>query len=199
MTPPATPGRLSRAESMALTREKLLAAALKTFLKVGFAAATIDGISEDAGFSRGAFYANFTSKEEIFLAAIAATADDVTPALIERLAAATSPAQAIAIMSDWAEQRSQSQDLAYLMLEVMQHARRNGTLDERYGALFNRNWRGVGEALRPFFPDQQLPGSPEEIVAIIVALTYGPIVSGASGHKAGRLVELVLKGMMRQP
>ncbi|MGO4842105.1 TetR/AcrR family transcriptional regulator, partial [Rhizobiaceae sp. 2RAB30] len=62
--------RLTRVESMALTRQKLLDTALDTFLRVGFGAATIDGISEAAGFSRGAFYANFQSKEEIFLEAI---------------------------------------------------------------------------------------------------------------------------------
>lgn len=183
---------------MALTREKLLFSALETFLQEGFSGATVEGISENAGFSRGAFYAHFASKEDIFLEIVASEADKITPTLIERIDAASSPSEVIGIVSGWAEERSQTQSLAILMFEAMQQARRNGTLDERYARLFNQNWRSVGEAMRPFFPDKRLPCPPEEIVAIVVALSYSPIVSGAGGHKAGRLVELTLRALMRQ-
>lgn len=188
---------MTRVESMALTRQKLLDTALDTFLRVGFGAATIDGISEAAGFSRGAFYANFQSKEEIFLEAISSKADEVTPVLIDRLGTASTPAEAIEIISQWVDERSQSQDLVRLMIEVMQHARRSGPLDKRYAHLFSRNWREVGEALRQFFPDRRLPAPPEEIVAIIVALTYSPVI-GSGGRSAGRLVQIVLEGLMKQ-
>lgn len=190
--------RLTRTESMALTREKLLTSALKTFLQEGYSGATIEGISENAGFSRGAFYAHFTSKEDIFLEIVASEADKITPTLIDRIESASSPSEMIEIVSTWAEERNQTQSLANLMFEAMQQARRTGTLDDRYTQLFSRNWHSVGEAMRPFFPDQQLPGAPEEIVAIIVALCYNPVVSGASGHKTGRLVELTLKALLQQ-
>lgn len=190
--------RLTRTESMALTREKLLVSALKTFLQEGYSGATIEGISENAGFSRGAFYAHFTSKEDIFLEIVASESDKITPTLIERIEAASSPSEVIEIVSGWAEERSQTQSLAILMFEAMQQARRNGTLDERYTQLFSQNWHSVGEAMRPFFPGQRLPCPPEEIVAIVVALSYSPVVSGAGGHKAGRLVELTLKALMQQ-
>jgi len=183
---------------MALTREKLLVSALETFLQAGYSGATIEGISENAGFSRGAFYAHFASKEDIFLEIVASEADKITPTLIERIEGASSPSEVIGIVSGWAEERSQTQSLAILMFEAMQQARTNGTLDERYTQLFRQNWHSVGEAMRPFFPDQRLPCPPEEIVAIIVALSYSPMVSGAGGHKAGRLVELTLKALMRQ-
>ncbi|GEO83349.1 TetR family transcriptional regulator [Ciceribacter naphthalenivorans] len=188
--------RLSRAETMAITRNKLINSALQTFLKVGFSAATIDGIAEQAGFSRGAFYAHFSSKEQIFLEIIASQADDVTPKLIAKIEGASNASDAIEAVSRWAEERSQSQDLVVLMMEVMQLAKQNGTLDERYTRLFKKNWYAVGEALRPFFPEQRMPGSPEEIIAIIVALSYGPVVSGAGGFSSGRLVKLVLTAMM---
>lgn len=190
--------RLTRTESMALTREKLLASALKTFLQEGYSGATIEGISENAGFSRGAFYAHFTSKEDIFLEIVASESDKITPTLIERIESASSSSEMIETVSRWTEERSQTQSLANLMFEAMQQARRNGTLDERYAQLFSQNWHSVGEAMRPFFPDQRLPCTPEEIVAIVVALSYNPVVSGAGGHKAGRLVELALKALMQQ-
>lgn len=184
---------------MALTRQKLLDSALNAFLQEGYSKVTIEAICEDAGYSRGAFYAHFTSKEDVFLEIIASQANKVTPILIERIERASSPSGMIEIVSEWAQERSQTQSLSALMFEAMQQAQRNGTLDGRYAALFSDNWRSVGEAMSLFFPDQRLPCAPEELVAIIVALSYSPVVSGASGHKAGRLVELTLKALMQRP
>ncbi|MFF2573722.1 TetR/AcrR family transcriptional regulator [Streptomyces sp. NPDC058084] len=50
------------------TRAALLKAALETFAEHGFHAASIEQICERAGFTRGAYYSNFASKEELFLA-----------------------------------------------------------------------------------------------------------------------------------
>ena len=47
---------------------KLLAAAEKTFARDGFEAARLEDIASLAGYTRGAFYANFKSKEDIFFA-----------------------------------------------------------------------------------------------------------------------------------
>ena len=51
-----------------LTRARLLDAALDTFAEIGFQGATIEQICDRAGFTRGAFYSNFASKEELFYA-----------------------------------------------------------------------------------------------------------------------------------
>lgn len=50
------------------TRAALLRAALETFAEHGFHAVSIEQICERAGFTRGAYYSNFASKEELFLA-----------------------------------------------------------------------------------------------------------------------------------
>ena len=42
--------------------------AAKVFARRGLQQASIDEVAEDAGFTKGAFYANFKSKEELFLA-----------------------------------------------------------------------------------------------------------------------------------
>jgi AcrR family transcriptional regulator len=59
--------RLTRQESRAQTREKLLEAAAKIIARHGLAGTSIEDIAETAGFSRGAFHANFKSKDELFL------------------------------------------------------------------------------------------------------------------------------------
>jgi len=59
--------RLTRSESQAQTRQRLRLAARHEFATRGIAAASIDRISENAGFSRGAFYANYADKHELLL------------------------------------------------------------------------------------------------------------------------------------
>jgi AcrR family transcriptional regulator len=60
--------RLSRAEKQAHTRSCLLHAAASVFSKRGLEQASIDEVAGEAGYTKGAFYANFKSKEELFLA-----------------------------------------------------------------------------------------------------------------------------------
>ena len=62
------PKRLTREESRQLTRERLLHAAAELFSRQGFGATSIEDIAETAGYSKGAFYSNFSSKDELFLA-----------------------------------------------------------------------------------------------------------------------------------
>src|SRR4051794_29366032 len=61
------PVRLSRTESKAQTRAALLAAAERVFAAKGFHGATVEDIAEQAGFTRGAFYANFHDKADLLL------------------------------------------------------------------------------------------------------------------------------------
>jgi AcrR family transcriptional regulator len=60
--------RLTRKEQQANTRARLLEAAGKVFARRGLHQASIDDVAEEAGFTKGAFYANFASKEDLFLA-----------------------------------------------------------------------------------------------------------------------------------
>jgi AcrR family transcriptional regulator len=60
--------RLTRKEKQAQTRECLMHSAARVFAKRGLQQASIDEVAEEAGFTKGAFYANFKNKEELFLA-----------------------------------------------------------------------------------------------------------------------------------
>ncbi len=59
--------RLTRAQSQARTRELILAAARAAFIRDGFARTSLESIAEAAGFSKGAVYSNFESKDALFL------------------------------------------------------------------------------------------------------------------------------------
>ena len=64
--------RMSRAEAKARTRQLLLDSGRDVFARKGFAAATVEEIAEQAGFTRGAFYANFKDKHDLFWTLVSA-------------------------------------------------------------------------------------------------------------------------------
>ncbi|MEO2098977.1 MAG: TetR/AcrR family transcriptional regulator [Brachybacterium sp.] len=60
------------------TRAKLVRASLDVFVEKGIDGVTVDDLAKAAGFTRGAFYSNFSSKEEVFIALF----DEVTAELM---------------------------------------------------------------------------------------------------------------------
>ncbi|MDV7198720.1 TetR/AcrR family transcriptional regulator [Rhodococcus kroppenstedtii] len=78
--------------SRAATRERVLDGALAVFAERGFGRSTPEQICERAGFTRGAFYSNFGSMDEVFLALWQRQAN----ALVERLRAAVDDVQVTA-------------------------------------------------------------------------------------------------------
>ncbi len=61
------PKRLTRKEKQAETRTRLLDAAERVFLRRGLQGSSVEEITAEAGFTRGAFYSNFKSKDELFV------------------------------------------------------------------------------------------------------------------------------------
>ncbi|MCT9820744.1 TetR/AcrR family transcriptional regulator [Microbacterium sp. W1N] len=79
MTETATRAGSRRREQ---TRARLLDAAHEVFAEVGMDAASVETICERAGFTRGAFYSNFESKDELFIALVS----QLTEAKLEEVA-----------------------------------------------------------------------------------------------------------------
>lgn len=79
----------------AKTRERLLDAAFDVFAETGLTAASVEQIAERAGFTRGAFYSNFDTKEELFLALMARGREhwlsDLAARVTQQLPAAGAP------------------------------------------------------------------------------------------------------------
>jgi AcrR family transcriptional regulator len=57
---------LTRADRQARTREELVDAAERLFTTNGFHATSIDAVADAAGYTKGAVYSNFASKEDLF-------------------------------------------------------------------------------------------------------------------------------------
>jgi AcrR family transcriptional regulator len=73
--------RPTRGERQAATRAALLRSASRSICEHGMHGASIDRIAAEAGYTKGAFYANFASKEELFLALL----DEKFAAELDRL------------------------------------------------------------------------------------------------------------------
>jgi AcrR family transcriptional regulator len=61
--------RLTRAQSRAQTRQRIVDAAMRVFARHGYAGASVNAIAEQAGYTIGAPYSNFATKDEVFRAA----------------------------------------------------------------------------------------------------------------------------------
>ncbi|OLZ73712.1 TetR family transcriptional regulator [Streptomyces sp. IMTB 2501] len=79
-----TPKRVTRRR--AATRARLLEAAFDVFAARGFGRVSIEEICEAAGFSRGAFYSNFATLDELFFALYQERADLIASQVAEALA-----------------------------------------------------------------------------------------------------------------
>ena len=66
------------------TRQRLLEAAQQVFAEEGFGRASVEDVCERAGYTRGAFYSNFVSLDQLFLAMW----ETRSAALLESMAAA---------------------------------------------------------------------------------------------------------------
>lgn len=67
------------------TRSRLLQASVPVFAEKGLEGATIDDLVRAAGFTRGAFYSNFSTKEELFGAAFSLATDEIIRIMTERM------------------------------------------------------------------------------------------------------------------
>jgi AcrR family transcriptional regulator len=135
--------RLTRKEKQAHTRSCLMKSAAKVFARRGLQQASIDEVTEDAGFTKGAFYANFKSKEELFLAML----DERYAARLKEIDAAvasdeTPEVQAQQAGADFARFLGADRSWQRLFFEFAAHAARNEDFREelvtRHRALRDR-------------------------------------------------------------
>ncbi|HET6300915.1 helix-turn-helix domain-containing protein [Microbacterium sp.] len=121
------------------TRRRLLDAAAQVFAEVGLDAASVEAICDRAGFTRGAFYSNFETKDQLFLELAGEVALDRVEAVRRRIAEldregafADLPANAFAIVQDVLDVSADDRLSILLMSEIRIHALRNRELAAAY-------------------------------------------------------------------
>jgi AcrR family transcriptional regulator len=184
--------RLTREESRALTREKLLESAYLVMAREGYEGASIDRIAEEAGFSKGAFYSNFSSKEEIFLELLESHSLQDVAEITQKLENVTDPHEIIEVIARWADSRSGDSSWGMLALDLFRRAKRDATFGERHAHLFRSQWAGLGGILVRLFPEGRAPIEAETLGGIVCELTYQAAASFMLGPTVGQMVKSTL-------
>lgn len=149
MSDTAVPSRRREA-----TRQKLLDAAALVFAEVGLDAASVEAICDRAGFTRGAFYSNFETKDELFLELAGNVARARVAAVRERVAELErqgafddAPANALEIIQQVLDVSADDRLGVLLMSEIRIHALRSETLAAAYLAQDDEMRRSVAQII----------------------------------------------------
>lgn len=136
------------------TRQKLLDAAAQVFAEVGLDAASVEAICDRAGFTRGAFYSNFETKDELFLELAGRVARERVGAVRARVgeleqsgALARVPDEAFGIVQDVLDISTDDRLGVLLMSEIRIHALRSPALATAYLAQEDEMLRSVAQII----------------------------------------------------
>lgn len=125
----STTKRLPRQERRAQTRAELVAAARRAFLREGFHAASLDAIAEEAGYTKGAFYSNFASKDDVLVSVLEEHFRDRAEAYESLVSSAETIEDAYgAVARFWHDANEREPEWSRLVIEFMAHASRNEKL-----------------------------------------------------------------------
>jgi AcrR family transcriptional regulator len=147
----SAPARPTRKEQQARTREALLRSATTVMAEKGLQAASITEIAAHAGFTKGAFYANFASKDELLLAVLDATFSralgDIEHAVHENPEV---EGRAFEAGGAWLAQLAGEPGGGRLFLELMVHA----TRDEAFRAAYAERQRAMRQRIAAIYAGQ---------------------------------------------
>jgi AcrR family transcriptional regulator len=124
----ASQPRLSRAESQAHTRDRLITTAMDSFLADGYAGTSLGKVAEAAGYSKGAVYSNFRNKDELCLAVLDRIRADKDASLIEAMDTVEDPASLLRAFVSWWRQTVSDETWMVLETEYLAHARSDAEL-----------------------------------------------------------------------
>jgi AcrR family transcriptional regulator len=126
---------LRKQKRSAVTRQELLRSARGIFARDGFEHARIEDIASRAGKTRGAFYANFKDKEDVFFAIFEENIDRDMEELGRLLLGLPSTEQRIEALVEYLSELSKDQERILLNLEFKLYAIRHPRRRKRLAAL----------------------------------------------------------------
>jgi AcrR family transcriptional regulator len=140
--------RLSRQDRKERTRADLVAAAREVFLRRGFHGASLEEISEQAGYTKGAVYSNFAGKNELFLAVLDAHAAGRARAYAKAAVGAASMEAALRALSrEMTTGTGADPRWVPVLIEFWTHASRHEELRAQVSERHERNLDGMATLL----------------------------------------------------
>jgi AcrR family transcriptional regulator len=189
--------RLTREQSQAITRERILSAAGDVVARDGYDGASVDRIAEAAGYSKGAFYSNFSSKEDVLDHLLESHAGRDVIELTDLLADLETAEEVIDAVARWSDARAAELKWGLLAIEFLRRARRDGTLGDHQRQPFIAQWRDVGSLLiAKLTPGDPAPVDPLDLGGIVLDLTYGGIATFLEATSSGNMLRQILSAFV---
>lgn len=198
----ATKPKLTRKESQALTRGRLMESARRCFARHGYEPSSVNSIIEDAQSSKGAFYANFDSKDSILLEILKEHHAHYIDDLRTMIHQATSAEEMQTAMDRWGTLRNQEPEWGILNIELLFHAKRDPRFRVKYSEYFQQYQAAIAEliALRFDKLGRELPAPAEDLAAVLIAIADGLALQDSleqgRAEITGTMVSLVSDGWL---
>ncbi|MCP1104026.1 TetR/AcrR family transcriptional regulator [Serratia nevei] len=199
-----TKKRLTREESQRQTRERLIETARQLFIANGYGATSIRDIAGQAGYSQGAFYSNFASKEALLLLLLQrhmqAEADQLSNLTQHD---ARTPTQVLAALDAWAATLNLDVDWGMLSVELQLHAQRSPAFAAEYQKIWRHHQAAIASVLATLFQrlEKTPPAAPDELAAAFMAMAHGLSLQKSmhGGEPYGKILMLFLRGLLYAP
>ena len=136
---------------------------MRIFAKDGFEAARLEDIAAGAGYTRGAFYANFKGKEDIFFALFEEWVGERIDSFTDAIRCHSDPAEKLAAMRTHYAELAKDRRLVLISMEfklfAMRHPEAHARLRSRhrrirasFGALFSEIMGALGRTIPIDYP-----------------------------------------------
>lgn len=193
-----------RRPKRAEVRHRLLDAAFRVFAQRGYAEATLDEIAAQAGFSKGAVYSNFSSKEEVFYALLRERVGERIEQ-VHRAVDSTETIQGAALAAGRVsgDLVSQQSDWHLLFLEFVIRSVRDPALSKELAHQRKKLRQIVASEVRQQLAafDAEPPLSEEQLAVVVLALSNGLAIeqladpTGVDPRIFERVMELIAIGL----
>ena len=200
--------RLSQAEKRAETRAALMHAARDVFGRRGYHGASLEEIAAEAGFSTGALYYNFASKEALFLALLDERIEERITDIDAAFEQATTSTEGTAAQAQTAARGfmatlSESSQWRLLSFEFVAVAARDPALKRQVKKRFERMHTALTQLIdrRRSELGVALPVASAELAATLAALGNGLAIDAVLGLSLrdevfGDMVGYLLQGIV---
>ena len=157
-------------------RRRLLTAAARVFAERGYANSRLEDVARTAGFTKGAVYSNFGSKQDLFAAVLSARSDDEFDSAAADLERSAAPEDVVAgIARRIARRITEDTERGRLGLEFAAHATRHEPTGAAVASM-RRAQRETVTALVTELTERhgvRLTAAPETVALALHCLTNG--------------------------
>jgi AcrR family transcriptional regulator len=169
--------RLSRAERREQTRQELVSAAEACFVSRGFHASSVDEVAERAGYTKGAVYSNFASKEDLFFAVYERRVEQVLTEVAPGLRQLGAERAFDELAAGAMHRRDPDDGWRAVFFEFWAHVVRHPELRERFAAIHARFLEPLADAVQQLAEDRGL-ALPSDVTASQVAAAWNAMEVG---------------------